>query len=388
MTMKFVVAPDSFKGCLSAVQVGETMARALRIECPEASITVVPLADGGEGTVEAVVKAAGGRLVTVRATGPLGDSVESAYGVIREGTPEATAVLEAANTFGLPMVPADRRNPLHATSRGMGDVVRAALDAGLRRFAIGLGGSATNDGGLGMLSSLGARFADANGRPLEGYARDLAAVETVDLGGLDPRLADCRFEALCDVTNPLLGLTGASRVYGPQKGATPELVERLDRDLGRYADRVEAQLSRTLRDRPGSGAAGGLGFAWLALGAELVPGARALEELTDLRRRIAEADWVLTGEGRTDGQTAFGKLPAHVASLAKAAGAETIVISGSLGPDIEPLRDRYAGLFSIAPGPATLEQCLDDAERNLYECTRSVARLLRLASHREPRSPV
>lgn len=378
--MNFLIAPDSYKGSLTATQVGETIARALRHEMPDAVIRIVPLADGGEGTVDAIVTATGGRIVPVRAAGPHGEAVDACYGVIGEGRGEPTAVLEAANLFGLPMVPPARRNPWHATSRGLGDALLAALDAGIRRFVVGLGGSATNDGGLGLLTALGARFLDAGGRQAEGFARELPTIEAVDFAGLDPRLADCAITVACDVTNPLLGPQGASCVFGPQKGATPDMTLRLDEALRRYADRVEAHLGESFRERPGAGAAGGLGFALMALGANIVAGARVLEEMTELRRHIAEADWVLTGEGRTDGQTLFGKLPYHVASLAKEAGKETVLLSGSLGADAERLSDRFAAMFSIARGPASLEECISDAERNLFECARSVARLLRFAS--------
>ena len=388
--MKFVIAPDSFKGSLSAAVVGETMAQALRLEIPTAEIRVIPMADGGEGTVEALVGATEGHLVSVRASGPLGETIETHFGVIGEETNEAagmtqqaTAVIEAATICGLPMVPTEQRNPRNTTSRGMGEVIRAALDLGFRRFIIGLGGSATNDGGLGLLIALGARFIDATGRKAEGFGWELAGLIDASFEDLDPRLGDCRFTIACDVTNPLLGVQGASHIFGPQKGATPEQVVQLDQALRAYADLVESRLQLSLRDQPGAGAAGGLGFAMLAIGAKLVPGAEIVDEMTDLRHQIAEADWVLTGEGRSDGQTLFGKLPFHVAETAKQAGKPVILISGSLGADSDQLYSHFAGCFSITNGPATLEACIEDAAFNLFACTRNVARLLNQASNQD-----
>ncbi|TVY09413.1 glycerate kinase [Paenibacillus cremeus] len=388
--MKFVIAPDSYKGSLSAVEVGETMARAVLAELPLAEVRVIPMADGGEGTVDALVGATHGSTVAVQAVGPMGEPVDTYFGVLPMGEGHApVVVLEAANIFGLPMVAPEQRNPLYTTSRGMGDVIRAALDQGYRQFVIGLGGSSTNDGGLGMLSALGARFTDRDGTLAEGFGRELATLAKADLSGLDPRLGECRLTVACDVTNPLLGPQGASHIFGPQKGATPELVQHLDQALGAYADLVEGQLSLSLREHPGAGAAGGLGFALLALGAKLVPGAEVVEQMTGLKQQIAEADWVLTGEGRSDGQTLFGKLPFHVAQVAKEAGKGAILISGGLGDGSEALNAHFAGCFSIVRGPASLQACMEEAEFNLFECTRSVVRLIGVASQRscggEPR---
>ncbi|RTE11625.1 glycerate kinase [Paenibacillus whitsoniae] len=380
--MKFVVAPDSYKGSLTAVQVGEVIERAIRQELPEAEVTVVPMADGGEGTVAAVVAACRGELVPVTVTGPLGEPVDACYGIIDQQG-ERTAVLEAANLFGLPMVPADRRNPLHTTSAGLGEAMRHALDGGIRRMVIGLGGSATNDGGLGLLRALGAQFTGADGEPVGGFGRDLALVVAADFSGLDPRLAACAITVASDVTNPLCGAEGASNVYGPQKGATPELVALLDGALARYADVVTAALGTAAhRDTPGAGSAGGLGFALLALGASVRSGAEVVARLTGLQAHIRQADWVLTGEGRSDGQTLFGKLPFCVASWAKDAGKRAVLISGSLGAESEKLFDVFDAIFAIVPGPASLEACMAEAEPNLYGCTRSVVRLIRGSAQR------
>ncbi|MBP1154588.1 MULTISPECIES: glycerate kinase [unclassified Paenibacillus] len=379
--MKFVIAPDSFKGSLTAVQVGDTMARALLQEIPSAEVNVIPMADGGEGTVDALVKATGGSVFQVQAAGPRGELVDTYFGVIVDRG-EPTAVIEAANVIGLPMVPKEHRNPLHTSTRGLGEIIRSALDQGYRRLIIGLGGSSTNDGGLGLLSALGARFSSKKGRIAEGFGRELGQLVEADLKGLDPRLGECRITIASDVTNPLLGLEGASYIFGPQKGATPELVVQLDKDMKSYADLLEGQLSRSLRELPGAGAAGGLGFALLALGANMVPGAQLVEEMSDLKLRIEDADWVITGEGRSDGQTLFGKLPYHVAQLAAEAGKEAILISGGLGEGSEKLAPFFAGCFSVVRGPSTLDECMEDAENNLFQCTLNVARLLYKASHR------
>lgn len=381
VAMRFVVAPDSFKGSLTAMQVGETMRRALLQEIPDAEVRVIPMADGGEGTVDALVRATGGWTVALQASGPHRERLDTYFGVIGDEK-ESAAVVEAANIFGLPIVPLEQRNPMHTTSRGMGEVILAALDRGYRKFVIGIGGSSTNDGGLGMLCALGARFTDRNGRTAEGFGWELAQLVEVDLADLEPRLSECRITVACDVTNPLLGVHGASFIFGPQKGATPEQVMELDQALCTYADLVEAQLCLHLRERPGAGAAGGLGFALMAIGAEIVPGAKVVEEVTSLKKHVANADWVLTGEGRSDGQTLFGKLPFHVAQLAREVGKEAILISGSLGEDSEQLIGHFAGCFSVVRGPSTLQWCMEEAEYNLYECTRNVARLLGISSLR------
>ncbi len=375
--MHFVVAPDSFKGSLTASEAGAAMKRAILGEWPEAEVTVVPMADGGEGTVEALVQSTGGRLENIQVSGPEGEPRNAFYGVIHR----ETAVLEAANICGLPMLPPERRNPMHTTTRGLGEAIRQLLDRGFRRFVIGLGGSATNDGGIGMLSALGARFTDHEGRLLEGYGRDLLTLEHADFKSLDPRLSPCKITVASDVTNPLLGPQGASFVFGPQKGATPEQTVQLDNSMERYAALVEKAFGTQLRDREGAGAAGGLGFALLALGAEMVPGALVVEQLNGLKQKIAQADWIITGEGRSDGQTAFGKLPWHVAKWSRESGKPAILISGSLGPGSETLFDLFGGgCFSVVRQPSTLQECIADAEYNLELCARNVIRLLRKAS--------
>ena len=378
--MKFVIAPDSYKGSLSSAEAGEIIARAIGQEIPGSKTRVIPMADGGEGTVEALLAAAGGEKVRVRAAGPLGDATETFYGIIeRDG--ERTAVIEAANICGITMVPPELRNPLRTTTRGIGEVIRDALYRGIRSFVIGLGGSATNDGGLGMLSALGARFSSCDGRVLYGFGHELADVARAEVEGLDPRISGCRITIACDVTNPLLGENGATYVYGPQKGAGREELELLERTMAAYADAAEASFACVCRDMPGAGAAGGLGFACMLLGGSVVSGAQMIEQMTGLSHHIEDADWIITGEGRSDHQTLYGKLPIHVARIAKALGKPVILISGSLGPGSERLSESFTACFATVRGPASLEECMREAGSNLYACARQVARLIHHSLH-------
>jgi len=372
--MRFLIVPDSYKGSLTAVEAAEAMASAVLAELPTAEVRQIPLADGGEGTVDALVAARGGRTEQIEVTGPLGARASAYYGVIGP-----MVVLEAANLCGLTMVPPERRNPLRTTSRALGEAISKALDGGCRQFTIGLGGSATNDGGIGMLSALGAIFTDKSGGVLRGYGQDLTALSRVDFSGLDPRLKQCEITVACDVKNPLVGAEGATFVYGPQKGADPDMCRTLDAAMATYAGLGEASLGLdpgSLRETPGAGAAGGLGFALMALGAKLVPGAQVIEDQTGLRAAARLADWVLTGEGRSDGQTLYGKLPLHVARLAREEGARAVLISGSLGADSERLMPEFAGCFSIVEQPSTLQECMGQARPLLYRCARNVVRLI------------
>lgn len=380
--MRFVIAPDSYKGSLTSKEVGEIMARAIRREMPEADITVIPMADGGEGTVEAIVAACKGKLVKTKINGPLMHEVPACYGLIREAE-QQTAIIEAANTCGLTMVPPELRNPLTTTSRGLGQMMIHVLNQGCRQMIIGLGGSGTNDGGMGMLSALGVVFTDEFGKLLEGSGADLIRVSRVDWSGLDSRLADCSITIASDVTNPLTGTNGASFVFGPQKGASEEQVQELDTAMERYASLMEADSSQAqaaqgqrYSEQEGAGAAGGLGFALLRLGAHIESGAEIVAQATGIKELISEADYVLTGEGRSDAQTLFGKLPSRVAGWASAYGKPTILISGSLDTEIEQLYDCFAACFSIMNRPSSIDECMADAEMNLEVCTRNIVRLL------------
>ncbi|WP_217593422.1 glycerate kinase [Cohnella sp. GbtcB17] len=389
--MRFVIAPDSYKGSLSSREVGAVMAAAIRREIPHAEIDVFPMADGGEGTVEALVGACHGRSEEVAVHGPLEPGATALIGLIEQDG-EPVYVIETANICGLPMIPADRRDPYAATSRGLGEAIAHALDRGARRLIVGLGGSAVNDGGMGMLAALGVRFADRDGRLLEGRGGDLLRVAAVDWSGLDARLAACAITAASDVTSPLTGPSGASRVFGPQKGATPAQAAELDAAMDAYAALLERPIGPSagaaeagkagangarLSERPGAGAAGGLGFALLRLGARIESGAEVAARATGLKARIAGADWVLTGEGRTDAQTLSGKLPFRVAEWAAAEGVPAILVSGGLGPDIEPLYETFAAVFPIVGRPSTLDECLAEAEDNLARTARNIARLIK-----------
>jgi glycerate kinase len=378
--MKFVIAPDSYKESLSALEVARTIAKSIRSVLPTANIELVPMADGGEGTVEALVEASGGRMENADVTGPLGKLINVNLGYLVEdgedGIGERTAVLEAASIFGLAQIPNSERNPYITTTRGMGELIIQLLDRGIRRFIVGLGGSGTNDGGMGMLAALGVRFYDGQGQPLFGYGKDLMELRNVSVEFLDPRLSECSITVASDVHNPLCGRNGASSIYGPQKGALPEQVEALDAALQDYADLLEQKLGRAVKELPGAGAAGGAGFALLLLGARLVQGAEVVASAARLRSKISGADWVITGEGKSDNQTLNGKLPIYVARLAKEAGVRTILISGSVGEDTTELEKEFAACFSCVPRPMSLAECLEKAEENLLACTRNAVRLL------------
>ena len=377
--MKIVIAPDSYKESLSALEVAQAVEAGFRQVFPDADYVLVPVADGGEGTVDAMVAATGGRKETVTVSGPLGEPVEAFYGLTGDGD---TAVIEMAAASGLALVPPDRRNPLLTSSRGTGELIRAALDAGARRFILGIGGSATNDGGAGMVQALGARLLDLEGRELDGSGGDLARLERIDVSALDPRLAECRIEVACDVDNPLTGARGASAVFGPQKGATPEMVQALDANLARLARIVGRDLGVAVDTVPGAGAAGGMGAAMLAFfGATLKPGIEIVTAAVDLDTHVRDADLVITGEGRIDFQTVHGKTPIGVARVAKRHGKPVIGIAGSLGAEVGVVHAHgIDAVFSVLGKPCTLDEALRDAAANVQLTARNVAAVLRLGS--------
>ncbi|MFK7691295.1 glycerate kinase [Paenibacillus sp. HJGM_3] len=373
--VRIVVAPDSFKGSLSAVEVARSIVTGLGRSGLEADIVQVPMADGGEGTVDAVLTAIGGERRTLTVTGPMGEPVEAFYGVLEDGT----AVIEMAAASGLPLVPEMRRNPLQATSYGTGELMRDALDRGCTRLLLGIGGSATNDGGMGMAQALGVRFIDAAGRELVTGGQQLERIERIDVSGLHPRLAagEVPVDVCCDVTNPLCGPNGASAVYGPQKGATPAMIERLDKGLDLYAMRIAMYLGVRVRDVPGAGAAGGMGAGLLAFcQAQLKPGIRELTALTRLEESIRGASLVITGEGRTDAQTANGKVPAGIAALGQQHGVPVVCLSGGLGDGVEELYAHgLTALFSIANRPLTLDEAMREGAALLEQAAENIARL-------------
>ena len=363
--MKVLIAIDSMKGSLSSFQAGSAAAEGVRLAYPDAVTVVSPLADGGEGTVDALVSGMGGEYRTVTVKGPLGAPVDAVYGVLPE---RKTAVIEMAAAAGITLVPDALRNPMKTTTYGVGELILDAVKTqGCRRFIIGIGGSATNDGGTGMLSALGVRFLDDSGTPIPEGARGLSSLAAIDLSGMDPEVAACEFRIACDVTNPLCGARGCSAVYGPQKGATPEMIRELDASLARYAALTREATGKDAQNASGAGAAGGLGFAFLSyLGGALTSGISLVMEETGLEEKVRDADIVLTGEGRLDGQSCMGKAPVGVAMLAKRYGRPVIAFAGCVTPDA-PLVNAHGidAYFPILPAPMSLPEAMD--EKNAYE---------------------
>jgi glycerate kinase len=375
--MRIVVAPDSFKGSLSALRAAEAMERGIRSVFPQAEVLKVPIADGGEGTVEALVAATGGRIEHATVRDPLGEPVRAHWGVLGD---EATAVIEMAAASGLPLVPKERRDPRITTTFGTGELMKAALDAGLSKLIIGIGGSATNDGGTGMARALGVRFLDADGNDLPEGGAALARLARIDVAGLDVRLARAAILVACDVDNPLTGPSGASAVYGPQKGATPEMVRELDAALGNYARIAKAETGRDAASIPGAGAAGGLGAGLLFFTpARLRPGVEIVLETTGFSDMVKGADLVMTGEGRTDFQTAMGKAPVGVASAAKRQGVPVVCLAGGLGEGADDVLERgIDAVASIVPQPMALEDCVSRGAELLEAAAARTCRLVRL----------
>jgi glycerate kinase len=370
--MKIVIAPDSFKESLSALEVANAVEKGFREVFPEAEYVKVPMADGGEGTVQSLVDATGGRIVETEVTGPLGERVSAFFGMLGDGK---TAVIEMAAASGLHLVPREKRNPLVTTTRGTGELILAALDEGAEHIIIGIGGSATNDGGAGMIQALGGRLLDQYGKEIGPGGGSLSELADIDLSGLDVRLKHVKIEVACDVDNPLTGPKGASAIFGPQKGATPEMVATLDKNLQHYADVIERVLGKQVKDIPGAGAAGGLGAGLLAfLQAELKRGVEIVLETVKFHERIQDASLVITGEGRIDGQTIFGKTPIGVAKAAKRYNIPVIAIAGSLSDDSDVvLSHGIDAVYSIVPGIIPLEKALANAEYYIMKTARNIA---------------
>ncbi len=376
--MKIVIAPDSFKESLTALYVCEAVEKGIKTHFPNAKTSKVPMADGGEGTVQSLVDATGGEIIQTRVIGPLGEMVGAFYGILGGGK---TAVIEMAAASGLHHVPIDKRNPLITTTRGTGELILKALDHKVEHIIIGIGGSATNDGGAGMAKALGAKLLDAKGAEIKEGGGSLDQLASIDLTNLDSRLAEVKVEVACDVDNPLTGETGASAVFGPQKGATSDMVKQLDRNLAHYAAVIQKEMHIHIQNVPGAGAAGGLGGGLLAfLSAELKPGVDIVIEATQLESYVKDADLVITGEGRIDGQTIYGKTPIGVAKTAKKYGVPVIAIAGSIGAGSEAVYEHgiYA-LFSVVPGVVTLSEALEKADENIERTAKNVASVIRLA---------
>lgn len=364
--MKFIFAPDSFKGSLTAMEGCDILERVAAKIFPGCETVSVPVADGGEGTVDALLRAMGGQRIVTRVTGPLFEPEDAEWGMLSDGV---TAVMEMAQASGLPYIPEDKKDPRNATSLGTGEMIAEALKRGAKKILIGIGGSATNDGGIGMLAALGARFTDADGKPVNPVGGALAEVARADFGGLMPELKDVGITVICDVTNPLLGESGATFTYGPQKGATPEIRDALEAGMAHYAKVVSAACGRDIAGFPGAGAAGGLGAALGGvLGATLKSGIDAVLEAVDFDNKLEGVSLAITGEGRIDGQSVrFGKVPVGVAKRCAIKGIPVAAIVGGIGDGAEGLYDLCeATIQTTAPGPIALEKAMAEATR-LYE---------------------
>ncbi|HHW3961144.1 TPA: glycerate 3-kinase [Raoultella planticola] len=375
--MKIIIAPDSFKESVSASRCAQAIKAGFISIFPQAECICLPIADGGEGTVEAMVEATEGKMVMLPVMGPMGDFVGAFYGLSGDGQ---TAFIEMAAASGLMLVPPGERNPLLATSYGTGELIRHALDTGVRHIILGIGGSATVDGGMGMAQALGARFVDERGESVGLGGGALERLVNVDLRDLDPRLRECRIDVACDVDNPLLGERGAAAVFGPQKGACAGMVAALDRGLENYAQVLLAATGQDVTAMVGGGTAGGMGAAArVFLNATLKSGIDIVLEAVHLEEALRDADLVITGEGRMDSQTVGGKAPVGVARLAKKHGIPVIAIAGVLGDGVEAVHQHgIDAVFSILPELAPLAEVLDRGEQNLYACARNIACAIKL----------
>ncbi|MFZ5943259.1 MAG: glycerate kinase [Bacillota bacterium] len=372
---KIIIAPDSFKGSMTAKEAADAMEKGIKSVLPDAEVLKIPMADGGEGTVETLVDATMGQIVSIKVLDPLGSEVESYFGILGDGR---TAVIEMALASGLTMLPSDKRNPLITTTYGTGQIIKTALDKGCREFIIGIGGSATNDGGVGMAQALGVKFLNKEGREIGFGGGCLKDIVKIDMAQIDPRVKNSLFKVACDVDNPLCGPRGASHVFGPQKGATPEMVEFLDESLEHLADMILGDLGKDVKDQPGAGAAGGLGAGLMAFcGAKLQRGIELVIEATKLEEKAADADLVITGEGQIDFQTVHGKTPYGVAQAAKKKNIPVIAIVGSIGSGIDVLYGKgIDAVFSIVERPLTLNECMKEgkalAERTAANVMRTI----------------
>jgi glycerate 2-kinase len=375
--MRIVIAPQSLKGSLTAAEAGQAIAEGTRAVYPEADIDIVPIADGGEGTVQALVDATRGAMVHQAVTGPLGEAVEAFFGVLGDGQ---TAVLEMAACAGLPLVPPSQRDPRITTTYGVGELILAALERGCRHFIIGIGGSATNDGGAGMAQALGASLVTVQGTPIERGGSALATLAHIEIASMDPRIQECSVDVACDVSNPLCGPRGASAVYGPQKGATPAMVAELDVALAHYAEVIQRDLGLAVADVPGAGAAGGLGAGLLTfLHATLRPGAQIVLEAVHLEEHLRGADLVITAEGQLDGQTVYGKSVGAVSSLAKRYNIPVLALAGGLGENYQVVYNLGVDAITVLPsGPMPLAYAMEHAAPLTSDATERAIRLLRI----------
>ncbi len=375
--MKIVIAPDSFKGSLNAIEVAKSIENGIRKADPEANIVLIPMADGGEGTMETLVTSTHGYQKQVTVTGPLGGvKVEASYGVLGDSE---TCVIEMASASGLHLIDSRALNPFKTTTYGVGELIKTALDDGFRKFVIGLGGSATNDGGAGMLQALGMKLLDENGSEVAHGGGELINIKQVDISNFDSRIKGSVFIIASDVQNPMTGLSGASHVFGPQKGATPTMVRLLDEGMTNWADQIGKVTGIALHDRPGAGAAGGIGGAFQAFfPSETRRGIDIVIEYTKLEEVLINADLVITGEGKIDEQTVSGKTPMGVAQIAQKQNVPTIILAGTVGKGIEQLYQYgVLAVFSIINRPLTLNEAIEGAQELLQNTAEQVIRLLK-----------
>ncbi|MBQ8317034.1 MAG: glycerate kinase [Lachnospiraceae bacterium] len=375
--MKVVVAIDSLKGSLSSLEAGDAIKNGILKAIPDAEVCVRPLADGGEGTVEALALGMGGKLETVKVTGPLGEKVNCVYGILEESK---TAIVEMSGAAGITLVPDADRNPLHTTTYGVGEVIKDAIRKGCRHFIVGIGGSATNDGGIGMLQALGYGMLDKDGNQVPFGAKGLKEIETITDDNVIPELKECSFRVACDVTNPLCGELGCSAVFGPQKGADGAMIIQMDKWLAYYAKLTSEKYSKANAKHPGTGAAGGLGFAFLAYtNAVLESGIKIILEETKLESYVQDADIVVTGEGRLDGQTVFGKAPIGVANIAKKYDKTVLAFAGAVTPDATACNEHgIDAFFPILRRIQTLQEAMTPAvaRDNMETTVEQVFRLI------------
>lgn len=381
--MKILIAVDSYKGSCSTFEVANSIERGIRKVCKDSEIIKIPIADGGEGTVDSLVKGAGGRYETVRVKDPLGRDVECRYGILKDNA----AIIEMAASSGLTLLRKEERNPMVTTTFGAGQMIKAALDKGCRKIFIGIGGSATNDGGAGMAQALGVSFKDSEGREIGYGGGELARIRDIDVSGIDPRLKDTEIVVLSDVTNPLCGPNGASNIYGPQKGATPEMIRLLDNNLKHYALLIKEKLGSDIMDVPGTGAAGGLGAGLIVFcNAALMSGIDVALDINGIDQHLTDTDLVITGEGRIDSQTACGKVPVGVARRALKYGVPVIAIVGSVGDGASIVYEHgIDAIIDIVSRPMSLEDSMKSVKILLEQAAENAIRMLKIGSSLQER---
>ena len=374
--MKIVVAPDSYKESMSAKEVCDNIEKGLLSVSKDWEIVKVPMADGGEGTLEALIDATNGKIFNEKTLNPLGEEITSRFGILGE---KNIAIIEMASTSGLELISPEKRNPYITTTYGTGQLMLKSLEQNVEEIILGIGGSATNDGGAGMLQALGAKLLDKNGNEIGFGGYELSKLDKIDFSNLDKRLKNIKILVACDVTNPLTGKNGSSYIFGKQKGATPEMIEVLDENLLHYSKIIKRDLDFDVNDIPGAGAAGGLGAGLLTLGAILKKGIEIVIEANELDKKVQGADLVITGEGSIDGQTRFGKTPYGVVSVAKKYNIPTVTLAGNVGKDIDILYDYgFDAIFSIMQGVDTLENALKNGKENIEKTAKNIGHFIKI----------